>query len=113
LISAQSGDLFKDILIRPDDWGRLVESSIGAHLINFSIIEGFTVSYWRERNEEVDFVLEKKGKVIGLEVKSGTRQSSSGLSAFKKAFNPEKLLLIGNNGIPWQDFLKLNPVELF
>jgi uncharacterized protein len=113
LISAQSGDLFKDILIRPDDWGRLVESSIGAHLINFSIIEGFTVSYWRERNEEVDFVLEKKGKVIGLEVKSGTRQSSSGLSAFKKAFNPEKLLLIGNSGIPWQDFLKLNPVELF
>jgi predicted AAA+ superfamily ATPase len=113
LISAQSGDLFKDILIRPDDWGRLVESSIGAHLINFSIIEGFTVSYWRERNEEVDFVLEKKGKVIGLEVKSGTRQSSSGLSAFKKAFNPEKLLLIGNKGISWQDFLKLNPVELF
>jgi predicted AAA+ superfamily ATPase len=113
LISAQSGELFKDILIRPDDWGRLVESSIGAHLINYSIIEGFTVSYWRERNEEVDFVLEKKGKVIGLEVKSGASQASSGLSAFKKAFNPDKVLLVGTTGTPWQDFLKLNPVELF
>jgi predicted AAA+ superfamily ATPase len=113
LISAQSGDLFKDIQVRPDDWGRLVESSIGAHLINYSIIEGFTVSYWRERNEEVDFVLEKKGRVIGLEVKSGTTQSSSGISAFKKAFNPHKVLLVGNSGLSWQEFLTLNPVELF
>lgn len=113
LISAQSGELFKEIQVRPDDWGRLVESSIGAHLINYSIIEGFTVSYWRERNEEVDFVLEKKGKVIGLEVKSGSTQSSSGISAFKKAFNPDKVLLVGKTGVPWQDFLKLNPVELF
>jgi uncharacterized protein len=113
LISAQSDYSFKDIQIRPDDWGSLVESSIGAHLINCSIIEGFTVSYWRERNEEVDFVLKKKGKVIGLEVKSGSTQSSSGISAFKKAFNPDKVLLIGKTGLPWQDFLKLNPVELF
>ncbi len=113
LISAQSGELFRDIQVRADDWGRMVELSIGAHLINYSIIEGFTVSYWRERNEEVDFVLEKKGKVIGLEVKSGTTQFSSGISAFKKAFNPDKVLLVGKTGVPWQDFLKLNPVELF
>lgn len=113
LISAQSGELFKDIIIRPNDWGRWVESSIGAYLINCSIIEGFTVSYWRERNEEVDFVMEKKGKVIGLEVKSGARQSSSGISAFKKAFNSDKIILIGTSEIPWQDFLKLNPAQLF
>jgi predicted AAA+ superfamily ATPase len=113
LISAQSGDSFKDIQIRPEDWGRMVESSIGAHLINCSLVEGFTIAYWRERNEEVDFILERKGKVIGLEVKSGMTQSSSGISAFKKAFNPDKVLLVGKSGIPWQDFLKINPVELF
>jgi len=113
LISSQSDDSFKDIQLKPDHWGRLVESSIGAHLINHSVTEGFTVSYWRERNEEVDFVLEKKGKVIGLEVKSGVTQSSSGIEAFKKAFNPSKVLLIGYSGLPWQEFLKINPVELF
>ena len=113
IISAQQGELFEEIKMKPEDWGRQVESSVGAHLINYSLVEGFTVSYWRERNEEVDFVLEKNGKVIGLEVKSGTTQSSSGISAFKKAFNPDKVLLIGKSGIPWQDFLKLNPIELF
>lgn len=113
LISAQRGDLFKDIQVKPDEWGRLVESSIGAHLINYSITEGFTVHYWREGNDEVDFVLEKKGRAIGLEVKSGSSQSASGMSAFKKTFNPEKVLLVGNTGLPWQDFLKMNPAELF
>lgn len=113
LISAQRGEVFEEIKIKPEDWGRQVESSVGAHLINYSLVEGFTVSYWRERNEEVDFVLEKKGKVIGLEIKSGATQFSSGISAFKKAFNPDKVLLIGKSGIPWQDFLKVNPVELF
>ena len=113
LISAQRNDLFKDTLAKPDEWGRMVESAIGAHLINHSLTEKFNLHYWRERNEEVDFVIERKGKVIGLEVKSGTAGSTSGMNAFKNKFNPDKVLLIGNAGLPWQDFLELNPVSLF
>ncbi len=113
LISAQSNDLFEEVQSTPDGWGRIVESAIGAHLINSSLTEGFMVYYWRERNMEVDFVLEKKGRVIGLEVKSVAAQTTSGMSAFQKAFNPDKVLLIGNAGLPWQDFLQINPVTLF
>jgi predicted AAA+ superfamily ATPase len=113
LISAQRNDLFKDTLAKPDEWGRMVESTIGSHLINHSLTEKFNLHYWRERNEEVDFVIERKGKVIGLEVKSGAAGSTSGMTAFKNKFNPDKILLIGNGGLPWQDFLKLNPASLF
>lgn len=113
LISAQRNDLFKDTLAKPGEWGRMVESAIGAHLINHSLTEKFNLHYWRERNEEVDFVIERNGKVIGLEVKSGTASSTSGMTVFKNKFNPDKVLLIGNAGLPWQDFLKLNPVSLF
>jgi len=113
LISAQSAELFEGVTTKPAEWGRIVESAIGAHLVNYSHTEGFTVQYWRERNDEVDFVIEKNGKVIGLEVKSGTTQSATGIKAFKDYANPDKVLLIGNSGIPWQDFLKINPSELF
>jgi len=113
LISAQRNELFKDVLAKRDEWGRMVESAIGAHLINHAITEKFNLYYWRERNEEVDFVIERKGKVIGLELKSGAAVSTSGMTAFKNKFNPDKILLIGNAGLPWQDFLKLNPVSLF
>jgi predicted AAA+ superfamily ATPase len=113
LISSQSDKLFKDVVAKPEEWGRMVESAIGAHLINYSLAEGFKVYYWRERNDEIDFAIEKNRKVIGMEVKSGVTKSSSGMAAFQKQFKPKKVLLIGNTGLPWPEFLKMNPVELF
>lgn len=65
--------------------------------------EGFTLHYWRERNDEVDFVMERKGTIIGLVEKSGATQSMKGMNAFKKQITPDKVLLIGDDGLPWQD----------
>ena len=113
LRSAQRNEPFKDILAKPDEWGRMIESAIGSHLINHSLTEKLNLHYWRERDDEVDFVIERKGKVISLEVKSGAAGSTSGMTAFKKKFNPDKVLLIGNAGLPWQDFLTLSPTSLF
>jgi predicted AAA+ superfamily ATPase len=105
--------LFDEIKEDPKEWGRIVESAIGAHLVNSALTEGFKIYYWRERNDEVDFVLERRGKIIGLEVKSGGDQSNSGLNQFQKHFNPDKVLLIGKSGLSVQEFLTLNPVTLF
>lgn len=58
--------------------GRLVESSVGAHLLNHSISERYNLYYWREGNNEVDFILEKGDKIIGLEVKSGLSVDNAG-----------------------------------
>jgi len=113
LISAQRNELFNEIKEDPKEWGRMVESAIGAHLLNSALTEGFKVYYWRERNDEVDFVLERRGKIIGMEVKSGADQSNSGLSQFQKQFNPDKVLLIGKSGLSVEEFLTLNPVTLF
>ena len=113
LISAQRNEFFRQIVTDPVQWGRVVESSVGAHLVNYSLTENFKVYYWRQRNDEIDFVLEKRGKVVGLEVKSGTAGNTNGMAAFKKKYSPDKVLLVGNSGIPWQEFLQINPVELF
>ena len=113
LISAQRSESFAAIVTKRNDWGRMVESAVGAHLINYSLAQGFKVYYWREKNEEVDFIIERNGKLIGLEIKSGAKPASSGMDAFKKLFKPAKVLLIGDAGLPWQDFLEINPVELF
>jgi uncharacterized protein len=113
LISAQKNERFEEMVKLPDQWGRNVESSIGAHLMNHALMEGFKLYYWRDGNDEVDFVLERKGKVIGIEVKSGNTQRASGMAAFKNKFNPDKILLIGTDGLPYEQFLKINPTELF
>lgn len=113
LVSAQSDYSFDEAIGNPAVWGRLVESAIGAHLLNHSITDDFTLSYWREGDEEVDFVLEQKQLIIGIEVKSGVAQKTSGMASFKKKFNPDKVLLVGNMGLTWQEFLKMKPINLF
>lgn len=89
-----------------------MESSVGAHLMNHSISDRYNLYYWREGNFEVDFVLEKGGKAIGLEVKSGANADNEGMSVFAEKFQPDKVLLVGTGGIPYDEFLKINPKEL-
>jgi predicted AAA+ superfamily ATPase len=88
-------------------------TNVGAHLINYSISERYHLYYWRDGNYEVDFVLEKGNKVIGLEVKSGMKADNAGMSIFAGRFHPEKVLLVGTGGIPYDEFLKINPKKLF
>jgi hypothetical protein len=112
-ISAQQPELFATILQQPDRWGRMVESAVGAHLLNYARQENYQLHYWREGNEEVDFVLTHRGKTLALEVKSGAARSLSGMEFFRRQFQPDKMLLIGSTGLPWQELLRMNPVDLF
>jgi predicted AAA+ superfamily ATPase len=113
LITAQSDYTYEKAIIDPELWGRLVESSVGTHLLNSSISERYNLYYWRDGNYEVDFVLEKGDKVIGLEVKSGKRGENEGMGVFAEKFHPEKVLLVGTGGISYEEFLKINPINLF
>ncbi len=113
LLSAQSDTTYEKAIINTGLWWRLVESAVGTHLLNHSISERYKLSYWREGNNEVDFILEKGNKVIGLEVKSGMKSDNAGMQVFADKFNPDKVLLIGTGGVPFGEFLKINPGELF
>jgi predicted AAA+ superfamily ATPase len=70
-MSALSSNQRMEIQMQPEIYGRWVESALGAHLLNQSITQQIDLYYWREGNYEVDFVLQKGNKTIGIEVKSG------------------------------------------
>tara|TARA_R110002124_G_scaffold195520_1_gene362594 strand:+ start:27391 stop:28578 length:1188 start_codon:yes stop_codon:yes gene_type:complete len=112
-ISALSELSIDELVQKPELWGRWVESAIGAHLLNMSLSNDFKLKYWRHRNDEIDFVIEYNKQVIGIEVKSGNTQKAKGIEAFRKKFSPHKILLVGDTGLPWQEFLKINPIQLF
>lgn len=46
-------------------WVRLVESCVGAHLLNPSFGTNIEPTYWRERNHKVDFIL-RQGRTTGV-----------------------------------------------
>ena len=104
---------FQMIVNERDKWGRIVESAVGAHLINNAYSQGYSLFYWREGDYEVDFVLEHKGRVVALEVKSGHSLRTAGMVQFRKHYPDSKIMLVGKDGIPWEEFLLINPMELF
>lgn len=113
LLSALQDRTMENINQDPKAWGRWVESAIGAHLINESVKSNLDLYYWRDRNDEVDFVLSYKNRIIGLEVKSNLARGTKGMSVFQDRFHVDKVMLIGQEGLPIEDFLKMNPIELF
>lgn len=92
--------------------GRITESCIGAHFLNQSLKHNFKVYYWRERQHEVDFVIKKSSKIYAFEVKSGIKSATtSGMRAFQNKFNPDKIYLIGSDGIKIEKFLLSEVVD--
>lgn len=108
LFSAMAGYRFEDAIADREHWGRLTESAVGAHLANAAATGQCELFYWRERNREVDFVVRVGRRLIAIEVKSGRAQDVlAGMQAFKATFKPDRLLLVGGDGIAIEEFLQM------
>lgn len=107
LMSAQSFKTFNQAKSDKAFWGRLVESACGAYLLNAAKGTPIEVFYWREDNQEVDFVLKKGDQLVAIEIKSGYEGIlHSGLDSFVKKFNPKSVFLVGAQGLSLEEFFK-------
>ncbi len=104
-MSVNSGYSFEEAQADRTFWGRLMESAVGAHLCNTGMPD-IKIYYWRHSSHEMDFVLERGRRLIGVEVKSGPGGGNSrSLDMFRQKFEPERILLVGEQGAPLEEFL--------
>ena len=108
LFSVQSGVNFKKAFTTPKLWGRWVESAVGAYLLNQADEYDYKLYYWREREDEVDFIIDYNRQCIAIEVKSGRRTSNEGLGVFRAKFHPVQSFVVGSGGVPLEEFLTWN-----
>lgn len=81
--------------------GRAVELAVGCELLQ----QPGQVYYWRERNDEVDFVYQYRDRIYAIEVKFGRKKSARGLEAFcaqvpqalQLVITPENFALFSQN----------------
>lgn len=105
LMSALAGYSFAEAQNDRSYWGRLLESTVGAHLIN-SASDDCAVQYWRESPHEVDFILSKSNRLTAIEVKAGGKFAApKGLNTFVDMFRHSRALLVGEGGISLPEFL--------
>jgi predicted AAA+ superfamily ATPase len=113
LMNAQAVSSFSEVRGNPERWGRIAESGIGAYLADGASTGEYELYYWREASKEVNFVLRRGDKTLALEVKAGNRRTSlPGMEAFEKVYGKTRKLLVGNGGIPFEEFLLISPAQL-
>ena len=104
---------FEQAILDRKAWGHIFESAIGAYLVSQAFVHRFEVYYWRERNDEVDFILQKKGSLVAIEVKSNAEKTTQGLEKFKQLYNPKTSFIIGDGGISVEEFFSMDINKLF
>jgi predicted AAA+ superfamily ATPase len=73
-----------------EELGRVFEVIVGNQLCR----TGENLYYWREGNDEVDFVLKKGKKIFAVEVKSNRKRSQKGLDKFVAKYPSAKKIII-------------------
>jgi len=104
---------FRDAQTDRKLWGRIFESAVGSWLLNEAFRHRWSLFYWRDGVNEVDFVLRRLDKTVAIEVKSNGESDTHGLHVFQEKFHPVQSVIVGDNGLPPQVFLTMDLRELF
>lgn len=107
---------FDEARVDPAEWGRLVESAVGAHLANRAMTDDYELFYWRnERRQECDYVLRKGQALVAIEVKSGSVDKTVGFEKFKERFADKvtAAFIVGPYALPLDDFFIMDLKSLF
>ena len=79
--------------------------------------EDVSLGYWREKQNEVDFVLYNEYSAVAFEVKSGGRTYGRGMDAFLRRYPGSKVFSVSANAdagsmtISLEEFLLGNPLS--
>lgn len=111
LVNAWPGKDFQSIRHRHEEWGWLVENAVGGYLLNQ--MPEHSVYYWRQGDDEVDYILHYGDRVLALEVKSGRPRRAGGLQAFHRRYPDARTLIIGSGGITLEQFFTTPPMDWF
>jgi len=91
------------------DKGRLYENFIASEIAKKEL----NLKYWRTKSKaEVDFIIEKEGKIIPVEIKSNLKKQklTKSFSSFIDKYKPKKGLILSENLLKEKNKIKFKPI---
>jgi uncharacterized protein len=113
LVSATSRTTVARARADHGSWSRLITTAVGAHL--WAHADPDELTWWRDGNAEVDWVvrpgklLRGGGEPVAIDVRTGHPRGNAGPLAFGQAHRGARTLIVGEGGIPIEDFLAAHP----
>ncbi len=111
LLSAKKDLAPNDILYMIDELndfkGGMTENYVNVQLS----INGYQTYYWKsERGAEVDFVIQRDGQIIPIEVKSADNTKAKSLNVYMKAHKPAYAIKLSTKNFGYEDGKKTVPL---
>lgn len=111
LLCAKKDIIPDDILYMSDEIndfkGGLVENYVNISLT----INGYRTYYWEsKRGAEIDFVIQREGKLIPIEVKSADNTKSKSLKIYIDTYNPPYAIKLSQKNFGFEDNKKIVPL---
>lgn len=111
LLCAKKDVAVNDILYMVDELndfkGGMTENYVNVQLL----INGYNTYYWQsERGAEIDFVIQREGKLIPIEVKSADNTRAKSLKVYMDTFSPEYAIKLSSKNFGFEDNKKIVPL---
>ena len=111
LLCAKKDIVPEDILYLSEELndfkGGMVENYVCAQLI----ASGYTSYYWiSERSAEVDFIIQRQGQIIPIEVKAADNTRAKSLGVYMQMFKPEYAIKLSTKNFGFEDGKKTVPL---
>ena len=111
LLAAKKDLAANDLLYMVEDLndfkGGLTENYVNVQLT----INGYQTFYWEsERGAEIDFVIQREGKLIPIEVKSADNTKAKSLKVYMDAFKPAYAIKLSTRNFGFEDGKKTVPL---
>lgn len=87
--------------------GGMVENYVNSQLV----INGYTTYYWESaRGAEVDFVIQREGKIIPIEVKSADNTRAKSLNIYMETYKPDYAIKLSAKNFGFENNKKTVPL---
>ena len=111
LLCAKKDVIANDILYMVEELndfkGGMAENYVNVQLS----INGYNTYYWQsDRGAEIDFVIQREGKLIPIEVKSADNTRAKSLKVYMDAFKPEYAIKLSSKNFGFEDNKKIVPL---
>lgn len=111
LLCAKKDVAANDILYMVDELndfkGGMTENYVNVQLL----INGYNTYYWQSgRGAEIDFVIQREGKLIPIEVKSADNTMAKSLKVYMDTFSPEYAIKLSSKNFGFEDNKKIVPL---
>ena len=111
LLCAKKDIVANDVLYMVEELndfkGGMVENYVNVQLT----INGYNTYYWEtERGAEIDFIIQREGKLIPIEVKSADNTRAKSLKIYMDKYKPDYAIKLSTKNFAFEDDKKIVPL---